>query len=121
MASRFTENSEIVAVTTTFLKITSWNYVLLGLVFTCSSLFQAMGNTLPSLATSAWRLLVFLGFVLWLKGRSDFRLVDVWYLMVGSVVLEAAFAVTLLRFEYRRRLRGSPRQCVVLPDQPAIG
>jgi putative MATE family efflux protein len=121
MASRFTENSEIIAVTTTFLKITSWNYVLLALVFTCSSLFQAMGNTLPSLATSTWRLLVFLGLVLWLKGRSGFQLVDVWYLMVGSVVLEAALALTLLRFEYRRRLRASPQQRVVLPDQPAIG
>src|SRR5580692_8140967 len=121
MASRFTENSEIIGVTTTFLKITSWNYVLLGLVFTCSSLFQAMGNTLPSLATSAWRLLVFLGLVLWLKGRSGFQLVDVWYLMVGSVVLEAAFAVSLLRFEYRKRLRGLPQQLLVQPDRRAIG
>src|SRR3984893_14999567 len=108
MVKRFTGNPEIIAVTADFLRITSWNYVLLGLVFTCSSLFQAMGNTLPSLATSAWRLLVFLGLVLWLKGRSDFPLVYVWYWMVISAVLEAAFALSLLHYEYRKRLTKRP-------------
>ena len=104
MAKRFTGNPEIIAVTTEFLRITSWNYVLLGLVFTCSSLFQSMGNTWPSLATSGWRLFAFFVSVLLLKGRSDFQLAYVWYLMVGSVLLEAAFALLLLHFEYRRRL-----------------
>jgi len=121
LASRFTGNSAIVAVITEFLKITSWNYVLLGLVFTCSSLFQAMGNTLPSLASSGWRLLTFLVPILWLKGRLDFRLVDVWYLMVASVILEAAFALSLLHFEYRKRLRRMSKQLFVQPDHPAIG
>jgi hypothetical protein len=40
--------------------------------------------------------------------------------MVGSVVMEAAFAVMLLRFEYRKRLRGPPQQLLVRPDQRAI-
>jgi putative MATE family efflux protein len=113
MATRFTGNSEIIAVTAEFLKITSWNYVLLGLIFTCSSLFQAMGNTLPSLATSGGRLLAFFVPVLWLKGRSDFQLIDVWYLMVASVLLEAAFALWLLRFEYHKRLRELPKQLLL--------
>jgi putative MATE family efflux protein len=115
MARQFTAIPEIVAVTTDFLRITSWNYVLLGLVFTCSSLFQSMGNTWPSLATSGWRLLAFFVPVLYLKGRSDFRLADVWYLMVASVVLEAAFALTLLHFQYRKHLHELPNRTFVYP------
>ncbi len=104
LVKRFTGSQEVIAITTEFLRITSWNYVLLGLVFTCSSLFQAMGNTWPSLATSGWRLLMFFAPILFLKGRPDFHLVQVWYLMVASVLLEATFALALLYHEYRTRL-----------------
>jgi putative MATE family efflux protein len=121
MVKRFTGNPEIIAVTADFLRITSWNYVLLGLVFTCSSLFQAMGNTWPSLATSAWRLLAFFISVLWFKGRSDFQLAYVWYLMVASVLVEAAFAVSLLYFEYGKRLPELPKLSVVSPNHGTTG
>jgi putative MATE family efflux protein len=121
MAGWFTTNREIIAVTADFLRITSWNYVLLGLVFTCSSLFQSMGNTWPSLATSGWRLLVFFVAAVWLKGRPDFPLVYVWYLMVISVVLEAAFALSLLHYEYRKRLTKRPIPLAVLSDHETMG
>ena len=121
MVNRFIGNPEIIAVTTDFLRLTSWNYVVLGLVFTCSSLFQAMGNTWPSLATSTWRLLAFFISVLWFKGRSDFQLAYVWYLMVASVLVEAAFATSLLYFEYRKRLPELPKLSVVSPSHGTTG
>src|SRR5207247_6957498 len=55
----FTTDADVVRVGGEFLRIISWNFVALGLVFTCSSLFQALGNTWPSLASGAMRLVVF--------------------------------------------------------------
>ena len=43
-----------------------------GLVFTSSSLFQALGNTWPSLLSSALRLVIFVGPAIWLSRRSGF-------------------------------------------------
>jgi Na+-driven multidrug efflux pump len=104
MTRLFTSNEDLVALTSEFIRISSWAYVFLGLTFSCSSLFQAMGNTWPVLAINAWRVVAFLIPVLWLKGRAEFKLEHVWYLLLASAALEAAFALSLLRREYRARL-----------------
>ena len=57
---RFTTDSAVVAVGAPYLRIISWNFVANGLIFTCSGMFQAVGNTWPSLASSASRLITFL-------------------------------------------------------------
>ena len=38
-----------------YLKIVAWNFVPSGIVFVSSSMFQAMGNTIPSLVSSFLR------------------------------------------------------------------
>ena len=45
----FSTDPAVVAVGEEYLRIVSWNFVAGGLVFVTSSMFQAMGNTLPSL------------------------------------------------------------------------
>ena len=55
----FTKDQAVLAVAATFLHIISWNFVAQGLIFTCSGMFQALGNTLPGLASSATRLVTF--------------------------------------------------------------
>ena len=50
----------------------SWNFVASGLVFVASSMFQAMGNTLPSLVTSAVRVVVVAIPVFLLARRAGF-------------------------------------------------
>src|SRR4029077_20146370 len=42
-----------------YLKIVSLNFVAAGIVFTVSSVFQGMGNTLPPLLSSITRLILF--------------------------------------------------------------
>ena len=42
-----------------FLKVISWNFVAVGIVFTCSGMFQGLGNTWPSLISTGTRLLTF--------------------------------------------------------------
>ena len=43
----FTEDPAVIAVGAEYLRIISWNFVAVGVTFTNSSLFQAMGHTLP--------------------------------------------------------------------------
>ncbi|MGH8305060.1 MAG: MATE family efflux transporter, partial [Steroidobacteraceae bacterium] len=52
----FSRQADVVSVGAAYLRIISWNFVCTGLVFTCSGMFQALGNTWPSLASSASRL-----------------------------------------------------------------
>src|SRR5262249_2295795 len=63
----FTQDDGVVAVAAEFLGYISWNFVAQGLVFTCSGMFQSLGNTVPALISSASRLLTFALPTLWLS------------------------------------------------------
>jgi Na+-driven multidrug efflux pump len=100
----FTHDPEVVAVGAQFLHIISWNFATSALIFTCSGIFQALGNTLPSLISSATRLVTFAVPALWLSQRADFKIEHLWYLSVATVVLQATVSVLLVRREMARRL-----------------
>jgi len=104
MIAFFTREPEVIAVATQFLRVISWNFVAIGVVFTCSSLFQALGNTWPALASTALRLAIFAVPAVWLSRQPGFQLVQVWYLSVTTVLIQAAASYMLLRREFRRRL-----------------
>ena len=100
----FTNDAAVIAIGAQFLQIVSWNFAAAGIVFTCSGLFQALGNTWPALLSSAARLLGFALPVTWLARRPHFRIAAVWYLSVASVVLQAVLSYTLARRQLRRTL-----------------
>jgi Na+-driven multidrug efflux pump len=102
----FTKDPAAAAVGVTFLRIISWNFFAIGVVFACSGMFQALGNTWPSLASSATRLVTFVVPALWLSSRPDFRLVDTWHLSVASVYLQALISLWLIRWQLAVRLKG---------------
>jgi putative MATE family efflux protein len=100
----FNREPPVVAVGATYLRVISWNFVAMGIVFSCSGLFQALGNTVPSLLSSASRLVTFVVPAVWLSTRPGFTLMQVWYLSVATVALQALTSLWLLRREFRRRL-----------------
>ncbi|HYM41356.1 MAG TPA: MATE family efflux transporter [Steroidobacteraceae bacterium] len=100
----FSRQPEVVAVGATYLRVISWNFLATGLIFTCSGLFQALGNTWPSLASSASRLVTFVLPAVVLSTLPQFSLIEVWYLSVATVTLQALTSLLLLRREFRRRL-----------------
>ncbi len=100
----FTREPAVVAVGAPYLRIISWNFVATGLIFTCSGLFQALGNTWPSLLSSASRLLTFVLPVLLLSRQPHFALTQVWYLSVATVTMQALTSLTLLRRAFHRQL-----------------
>jgi putative MATE family efflux protein len=102
----FTSESAVIAVGVHFLLISSWNFPANAVIFSCSSLFQAMGNTWPTIGSSVVRLAVFTGPVLWMSSQPWFELHHVWYVSVVSMTLQALVSFLLLRREFGRRLSG---------------
>lgn len=100
----FSAEPAVVAVGAQYLRIISWNFVATALVFTCSGMFQALGNTLPALFSSASRLITFVLPVLLLAARPGFSLRQVWLVSVASVTVQAVLSLWLVRRELRRRL-----------------
>jgi putative MATE family efflux protein len=104
-AQAFTQDAGVIAVSAEFLRYISWNFVASGIVFTCSGMFQALGNTVPSLISSASRLLTFAIPVIWLSHQSGFELHQVWIVSMASVALQALFSLWLLRRQFQQRLQ----------------
>ena len=80
------------------------------------SMFQAMGNTMPSLMANATRILTFALPATWLTTLSSFELRHLWFLSVGTVALQACVSWWMLTGEFRKRLGGAPAREAV-PSQ----
>ena len=104
-ARGFTSDPAVIAVAAEFLHYISWNFVAQGIVFTCSGMFQALGNTVPSLLSSGTRLLTFALPVVWWSHQPGFELHDVWMASIASVTLQALFSLWLLRGQLQQRLQ----------------
>jgi putative MATE family efflux protein len=101
----FSRDPQVIAVGDQYLKIVAWTYPMSGIIFVCSSMFQAMGNTLPSMLASFTRIVLLAIAVLIVSRLPGFRLTTIWYLSLASVTLQVAMALTLLQREFHRRLR----------------
>ena len=108
----FSKDPAVLAVGTEYLRIVSWNFVASGLIFVASSMFQAMGNTIPSLVTSGARILLVAVPAIVLSRTPGFQLTWIWYLSAGAVLVQLALSLLLLRREFNRRL--------VFPSQPKL-
>ena len=99
----FTEDPAVVHVGAEYLRITAWGFAGSAIVFVTSSLFQALGRTLPPLLTSATRSFSVLAPVLWLAGRAGFELRTIWILSSASVFIHAAANLILVQRQIRRQ------------------
>jgi putative MATE family efflux protein len=111
----FTPEAEAQAVGATFLRIISWTFIAQGVVFTCSGVFQGLGNTIPALLSSGVRLGVFVPLAVWLSAQPAFHLDEVWYLSVSTVWLQGVVSYLLMRQQFKRRLVDAPR-----PPAPVV-
>ena len=99
---------DVVAVGAEYLRIISWNFVATGLIFTCSGCSRPWATPVPSLLSSASRLLTFALPAFWLSTRAGLQLIQVWHLSVATVALQALTSLWLLRREFRRKLVPPP-------------
>jgi len=104
MVGVFSSDPQVIAVGEEYLHIIAFNFVASGIVFVSSSMFQAMGNTIPSLITSAARIAIVAVPVLLLAQTPGFALRWIWYISAGAVVVQLAINLWLLQREFRVRL-----------------
>jgi len=121
MIRLFSSDPEVVAVGDEFLRIASWNFIASGVIFVSGSMFQAMGNAMPSLIASFVRLLL-VAVPAFLPSRlPGFQLWWIWYLSVAAIALQMGLVLLLLRSEFRKRLNfaASPAPAQVPEAIPA--
>lgn len=121
----FSNDPETMSVALLFLKMISLNMVAQGLIFTCSSMFQGLGNTKPVLWSSATRVLTYSLPAIWLSTRPGFRIEYVWYLSNAATTLQAVQSLWLLRREFSKRLvprrqEDAPKQAPRAPAAPPV-
>src|SRR3954468_6832275 len=100
----FSRDQQVIAFGADYLRIVSINFIAAGVVFTVSSVFQGLGNTLPPLISTLSRLFLFAIPALLLARRPGFQIEYVWYLSVASQVLQAVINLWRLRRVLRKKL-----------------
>jgi putative MATE family efflux protein len=105
MIGFFSKDARVIAFGSDYLRIVAFNFVAAGIVFTSSSMFQGLGNTMPPLLSSATRLVLFALPALVVSHTPGFDIRYVWYLSVGSQILQACINLLLLRRELHHKLR----------------
>lgn len=101
----FTDEADVIAVASTFLQIISLNFIAQGIVFTCSGVFQGLGNTRPALFSSLVRVGIFLPLAWFVAQRSGFEIVHIWYVSVITVLIQAILSFVLVQRELRLKLQ----------------
>ena len=104
MVRFFSADPQVIDVGEEYLRIIAWTFVGSGLVFVSSSMFQALGNTVPPLAASFGRMLLTALPAFYLARVAGFQLRWVWYLSAWTIVLQVAAVLWLLKREFRLRL-----------------
>ena len=100
----FTSDPEVISVGVQYLRIVAITTVASGVTFVTSSMFQALGNTMPSLATSSLRMLASVIPAIILARMAGFQLSWIWYTSAVAVVIQMMLNLALLRREFRLKL-----------------
>jgi len=114
----FTRDPDAIAVGVEYLQIVVVTFVPSGITFVSSSMFQALGNTIPPLATSTLRILIAAIPAIFLARLAGFHLTWIWYLGAVATLLQMTLNLILLQREFRLKLVSIP---AVGPQLSAIG
>lgn len=115
MIRAFSNDPNVISFGGEYLHIVALNFVAAGIVFTSSSIFQGLGNTLPPLFSSMTRLFLFILPAILLSRRPGFQIRYVWYLSVASQLIQACINLLLLRRELQHKLSQEFTDDIVAP------
>lgn len=100
----FTSDASAIRIGEEYLRIVSWSFVPSALVFVSSSMFQAVGNTLPPLVTSFSRLAIIAVPLYFFAGMAQFEVRWIWYVSIAGTTLQMMLNLLLLRREFDKHL-----------------
>ena len=104
MVRVFSKDPAVIDVGVEYLRIVSFTFIPSGIIFVASSMFQAMGNTVPSLISSGIRITLVVVPAYILSRAPGFEIHWIWYLSAGAVLVQLAISLLLLRREWAKRL-----------------
>lgn len=96
-------DEEMIRIGAELLRILGWNVVATGVAVACNAVFSGLGNTLPSLASSATRLMLIVGSVLWLRDHAQFQLRWIWQISLVAMVVQASINLFFVRRQLAER------------------
>jgi Na+-driven multidrug efflux pump len=114
----FTKDADAIAVGVEYLRIVVVTFVPSGITFVSSSMFQALGNTIPPLATSTLRILIAAIPAIFLARVAGFHLTWIWYLGAVATLLQMTLNLILLQREFGLKLDGAQTP---MPLAAAVG
>ncbi|GAB4187291.1 MAG: MATE family efflux transporter [Wenzhouxiangellaceae bacterium] len=100
----FSADPQVIAVGAEYLRYVALVFVVQGINFIISAMFQALGHTLPALLSSASRLLTFVLPAVVLAHYTDYTLAQIWLIYISAMVIQAVVGGLLLRQALRERL-----------------
>jgi len=112
MVRVFSSDPQVVDVGAEYLHIVSWTFAASGVIFVGSSMFQALGHTLPALIASFCRIVLVAIPVFLLSRAPGFQLHWIWYISVAALLVQLAANQILLFREFARRLTFAPTATV---------
>ncbi|MEO8575772.1 MAG: MATE family efflux transporter, partial [Gemmatimonadales bacterium] len=115
MVAVFSKDPAVIKVGVDYLRIVSFTFMPSGIIFVASSMFQAMGNTVPSLISSGVRIILVVAPAFILSRVAGFELRWIWFLSAGAVLIQLTISLLLLRREWARRLKFEPPQSLTEP------
>lgn len=104
LVSGFSDDARTLLVAATFLQIISFNFIASGIIFTCSGMFQALGNTWPAMWSTATRLFTFAIPAIWFSRQVGFEIEQLWVASVITVYLQLFMSLFLLHQQFKKRL-----------------
>lgn len=116
MVGVFTRDPAVLATGVEYVRLISWGFLASGVVFVASSMFQALGNTIPSLLASGTRMTLLIVPVVLLARQTGFRLSWIWVLAAATMWLQLVLALWLLR----RTLAGALGPSDAAPHAPVL-
>jgi putative MATE family efflux protein len=102
IVSFFSNQEDVIAVASGYLRLISLTFLATGLIFACTSVFQGLGNTRPPFLSSIIRLFVFAAPVLLFLHRLNLQ--DIWLISAGSIWVQAIANMWFLQKELRIKL-----------------
>jgi putative MATE family efflux protein len=111
----FSKDPDVILFGAEYLRIISWNFLASGLVFTTSSIFQGIGNTIPPLLSSVTRMVIFVVPAVLISRTPDFQMRHLWYLSAVTVIMQAVANIWLLHREFDAKLNFEEAPTVMVP------
>lgn len=99
----FTQDAAVQAAGTQFLRVIALNLLATGVAFSCFGLLSGLGNTVPTLISSATRIGLIVSGALLLSQAGHFAVVLLWWLSVSATVVQMSLNLWFARRELRRR------------------